>query len=368
MTQINTNIKLVWLPTAEQELLLKAALFTDESAITFWRQWIELKDPRQVELAERRLFPLVYHNLQTIGFNDQYTELLKETHRDSFRNTISLLQIASTAMSHLNAEGIRTILLKGIPLAVKYYPSPALRPMSDIDLMVQPDKVLQVSRILYSQGWKTQEKNLSLVTEVVHSCQFLNSENEELDLHWRLMRDCWNADKNEIFWESADTLNWQNLKSESICATDQLFHVCCHGAKYNDVSPIRWIPDALMILNSAAEIDWTRILGLGKTYRLTLPLLHTLRYLKTAFDASIPSDVLQSLEETPTSRLERMSFRHFSEPPKQWTIWRFAQEAAFQFSSLRSSTNLTPRTLVFVKYLRHFLTLEKLSKKISQPR
>jgi hypothetical protein len=31
--------KFAWLPTAEQELLLKAGLFEDSTALDAWRQW-----------------------------------------------------------------------------------------------------------------------------------------------------------------------------------------------------------------------------------------------------------------------------------------------------------------------------------------
>ena len=75
--------------------------------------------------------------------------------------------------------------------------------MSDVDLMIEPKNVAKAAEILRSEGWQTNETNIPRMVEIVHSCQFFNADGQEMDLHWRLMRDCWNANKNETFWESA---------------------------------------------------------------------------------------------------------------------------------------------------------------------
>ena len=348
-------------------MLLKAALLKDASAISGWQSWKKHVEFENVGEADKRLFPLVYHNLQTLQYTDEFTEALRISHRRSFRDVTLLLQKAAALTSRLKENGIRTILLKGAALSIHYYPSIALRPMSDIDIMIRPEHFSKAVKILTEQNWYTHENNLGLIFEIIHSCQFLNSENTELDLHWRLMRDCWNADKNEVFWESAIPLNYKLLVGETLCATDQLFHVCCHGARYNSIAPIRWVADALMILRSPFVIEWQRLYTLSKIYRFSFLLLHALSYLKETYGAAIPDSFLQQLERVPQTRLEKMSFYLFSQHRQRWTVWRFIQEAAFQYSSLRSSTELRPRSLVFIKYLRHFLTVEKISKKLSPP-
>lgn len=358
---------LIWCPSENQELLLKAALLTDNSAVNYWQRWTDLVDPRNAGRAESRLFPLVYHNLQKLGYKDQYTELLRRVHRESFKSSVSLLQIAGNISALLKNKGIRTILLKGIPLGVQYYPSPALRPMSDIDLMVEPENLPKTVEILNGLGWHSSEIKHFRIIEIIHSCQFLDTDNRELDLHWRLMRDCWNSDKNDGFWENSKTLRFHSFESLALSATDQLFHVCCHGARYNTMPPIRWVADAMMILRSGDKIDWLRVLSLSKTHRLSLPLFYSLQYLKEKFNAELPDDFLETLERIPKSRLERMSFKHFSQHPQRWSVWRFIKEAAFQYSTLRTSTNLRPRSLAFIRYLEHFLTKEKIIKKLSSP-
>lgn len=360
--------KFVWLPAPQEELLLKAGLEAGAAAVAAWLEYSAKIDSEKTTEAEKRLFPLVYHNLRQNKFTDEFTGLLKNAHRTAHRNAVFQLQRAADLTALFAQNNISTMLLKGAALGIIYYPSAALRPMADIDLMIKPEDFAATIEILKARNWRTSGGNLSLLIEINHSCPFYDEENHELDVHWRLMRDCWNADKNETFWDFAVALRHDSLETKTLCATDQLFHACCHGARYNPLSPIRWIADAVMILRrSADEIDWRRLLRHARVYRFSLLLRHALDYLKENFAAPVPPDFLESLAKIPKTRLEIVSFDNFSQAAKPWNARRFLQEAAFQYSSLRSSTKLNPRSLVFFKYLRHFLTLEKINKKLSAP-
>jgi len=298
----------VWLPTGEQEMLLKAALFNDRRAIAAWKQW--RRSVRDVEIlqAETRLFPLIYQNHLKLNYEDDFTPILKRSHRTAFRDAHIHLLNAEAAIKILNANGVRTLLLKGGALGVLYYGSPALRPMADIDLLIKPKDFFKSVEVVKAAGWIPQEKNLSLILQIINACDFKNFAGEQLDIHWRVMRDCWSADKNDLFWEAATKLEYNSLRTETICSTDHLFHVCCHGARQNALAPIRWVVDAMMILRSGDEIDWQRLYELGKFYRLSLTLSHALAYLKETFDAAIPDSYLRRVRELPITRMEILSF------------------------------------------------------------
>jgi hypothetical protein len=358
----------IWLPTVEQGLLLKAGICQDSSAISAWQAWKKLFPLKNAGEAEIRLFPFVYHNLQRLNYSDEETGALKKAHRAAYKNTRIQLRTAENLISLFRENGIESLLLKGGALGITYYDSIALRPMADLDVLIKPKDIFKAATLLESKGWSPYYKNLPSLFEIIHSCPFYDVEKKEFDLHWRLMGDCWNADKNDVFWESAVPVKYNSLTAETLCPTDHLFHVCCHGARYNPVPPIRWIADAIMILRAPAEIDWPRLYQLGQIYRLNMTLFHTLSYLKETFNPSIPKDYLDQVKQLPKTQLEKMRFRHFSEPPKAWTIGRFAQEAIFQYSIRTSSTKLKPRSLAFIKYLQHFLTIEKISKKLSSPK
>ncbi len=365
--RILTKTDFVWLPAPEEEMLLKAGLENGAAAAEAWLEYKAKIDFEKISGAEKRLFPLVYHNLRQNKFTDELTGFLKDAHREAYKKVAFNLQRAADLTSLLAQNNIETILLKGAALGINYYPSAALRPMSDVDLMIKPKDFAATVEILKTRNWRTNERNLSLIVEIIHACQFFDEEDFELDLHWRLMGECWNADKNETFWDSAVMLKHNSLETKALCATDQLFHVCRHGARYNLLSPVRWVADAVMILRSADEIDWQRLLRLAQFYRFSLPLFHALNYLKGTFNAPIPSNFLESMGKIPKTRLEIMSFKNSSQVSKPWSRWRYLQEVAFQYASLRSSTKLKPRSIVFLKYLKNTRTFEKINKKLLAP-
>src|SRR5687768_8027820 len=85
----------VWLPTIEQELLLKAGLLKDSSAITAWQNCKNTISPETLSEAETRLLPLIYHNLQKQNYSDDPSGLLKKAHRAAFIDTRLQLQKAT---------------------------------------------------------------------------------------------------------------------------------------------------------------------------------------------------------------------------------------------------------------------------------
>ncbi|PYS98219.1 MAG: hypothetical protein DMF63_16315 [Acidobacteria bacterium] len=350
--------RFVWLPTANQELLLKAGLVADSSAIDAWLAWRELVAGNEISEAESRILPLVYHNLQKLEFQDDLSAILKRKHRSAFKKVHTHLSNAEMAIKILSAHGVAAILLKGGAVGTMYYESAALRPMSDIDLLIKPEDFAKATEVLSEAGWDLQCNNPKLALQVINSCDFKNSAGEELDIHWRLMRDCWNADKNDLFWSGAVELEYKSLRTKTLCTTDHLFHVCCHGARQNSLSPIRWVADAIMILRSHNEVDWQRLYRLGKLYRLSLTLFHALAYLKEGFDAPIPEEYFKSIRDLPISRLERLSFTLYSQPFAEWGWKRYAEEIALQYSMQRSGTDLRPKTIAFVKYFQFVLESE----------
>src|SRR5947209_6589385 len=77
----------VWLPDSSEELLLKAGLEKGATAIAAWLEYKAKIDLLKITEAERRLLPLVYHNLRQHEFTDELTDFLKNTHRAAHRKT-----------------------------------------------------------------------------------------------------------------------------------------------------------------------------------------------------------------------------------------------------------------------------------------
>lgn len=83
----------------------------------------------------------------------------------------------------LAESGIEVWGYKGVDYAVTLYPDPCLRPMSDLDLIVRPERILDASCALRARGWSPSTPGSSLLACGIVSGLLLSKEDIALDLH-----------------------------------------------------------------------------------------------------------------------------------------------------------------------------------------
>jgi len=202
-----------------------------------------------------------------------------------------------------------------------------------------------------------EDKNLPINIEIAPSVQFIESEGQaELDVHWQIMRDCRNANETSLLWEDAVPIKIGKEKTLALSATYQLFHICWHGARYNEVPPLRWVADAVMILRKDFEkIEWNKFVEITKLHGVNIPIAIALKYLKENFVSVIPDEILCKLEDSKVNKFQEMTQRFHMTKTTDWTFERCLKEIIFQYPGLTSSTDLKPRFLAYLKYLQYHL-------------
>ena len=116
---------------------------------------------REWEMALRAATPSLHrylaHRLGEAGWADRpppsIRARLAEALRASSISSALRTQEAHRAVQALDAGGVPNVLLKGMALAHTVYPSPALRPMQDIDVWVPPDRLDQAVALLETAGF-----------------------------------------------------------------------------------------------------------------------------------------------------------------------------------------------------------------------
>ncbi len=99
--------------------------------------------------------------------------------------------------------------------------------------------------------------------------------------------------------------------------TDTLFHVIVHGIRWNPEPPIRWIADAMSIINSTdSKIDWPRLIIQAKKSRLVISVKEAMNYLHGKFQAPIPTSIIDSMNQLPVSRIESLEYRVITRNPE----------------------------------------------------
>ena len=95
-----------------------------------------------------------------------------------------------------------------------------------------------------------------------------------------------------------------------------LLHVCVHGAKWNDVSPIRWIVDATLLLRTC-KIDWAHLRRQSARLRVDLQLADTLTYLRDFMRVALPEQILQDLAQSQAQPIECLLYEAELYPPER---------------------------------------------------
>jgi hypothetical protein len=296
----------IWL-SADQRLLLKAAMTDGAEALEAYRAWRQGVDLQQnFDRGTQRLLPLLYHNMLRLGVKDPLMGLLKGTYRLAWYDNHVLFKETQPAVAALRANGITALVMKGVPLVLSYYGNHALRPMADIDILVQPHELRQAIAVLEKSGWRSQQIVTDEDIKYFHATHLNNDKGRELDLHWHVLRDACNDASDEFFWSSATTFDFAGIEARQFDATGTLLHVVLHGIRSNPEPATRWIPDALFVIRSGQRLDWDRMIAFAKSQKLTNRLKLALEYLVEHYAAPIPPEVLAKLRASHLSVLERI--------------------------------------------------------------
>ena len=308
-----------YLPTPGQSLLLRAALAAGEHAGDAFRTWADAGGMAHLDEGSFRLLPLVYRNLQTHGIVHPLLPTLRGIHRRSWCKNQLLWSELPPILERFREAGIPTMVLKGQALAVAYYKDAGARPMRDLDIAVPEARAEQALTMLARDGWTPMSWMAPAFTREFrgarHAVALRNGAGRELDLHWHVLWQCCAPRADDAFWARASTLDIGGVPTLVLDPTDQLLHACAHGLMWNEIPPVRWIADAVMIARSA-EIDWRRLVADLQSRRLTLLGRTGLQYLQDRFALPVPSSALDALRRAPVTRGEAMDFVRVTEPQR----------------------------------------------------
>jgi hypothetical protein len=303
-------------PKGPKALIAKAAVGPDEQVEAAFRAWVAQTDiEAPFDGGTFRLLPLVYQRLHALGVDHPLMGRLKGVYRRAWVDTQILFGEMAPTVKALEDAGVRTLLLKGAPLAITYYRSHATRPMFDLDIVVRGADRDQALAILGEQGWKL-APYLPQDLPDQHAFGYTNAAGRELDLHWHFLHETPSEAANDWFWRSARPLTFNGVATRQLRPTAMLLHVILHGVRSNIEPPTRWIADASVILKAAGhEIDWADLVGFARAQKLCHRTHLGLNYLAREYGAAVPAEVLRDLKSAGISFVERAENYYFLGSP-----------------------------------------------------
>jgi len=314
--------------TPAQLALLRAGLLEGSAAAEAANRWLALlgnegTDPglHQLDLASRRLLPLVYRNAKH-SLPPRFQIALRSVHHEYWAENQKRLMRLQELLPWFEADGIPTLVLKGMALSILHYRDMALRPMSDLDILVPEERAPKIVSRLLHNGWTFDYYLPSAPTKRyfyrhTHAISFTHRDYGDLDLHWHALAEATFRGADQPFWTGSVPLTVNTIKTRALNPTDQLLHACVHGFRANVLAPIRWVADAMTILRNN-PINWTRLLNLAKELHVTIPLGSSLSFLRAAFPAPIPEDVVEDLKAAPSDQAEQRYFETLAHHSSGW--------------------------------------------------
>jgi hypothetical protein len=269
------------MPDIDPTYRLLALCARAEGNPTFYKQltdqlrtytaWDEL--PAQAEI--HGMAPLLWHHIRKADIS-----IPEETHlllgglylRHRLQNQIHA-NVLMEIMEILQSAGIQPLVLKGLALAYEYYPDPALRPISDIDLLFKQDEILPALSLLADAGFdadlpsptlKRLPKELTAVSPPRDRVR-VNVELHHYDPNGRSMVDHSLDDEFMGFSAQPHSVKVNNgfiFVPDPLNTLDYLIrHLLRHlfVATASIPLPLKWIADIISLAEHHAEtINWSQ--------------------------------------------------------------------------------------------------------------
>lgn len=344
-----------FLPTPQQELLLKAALFSGDDARSAFAEWASSADLDRLDAGSFRLLPALHLNLKALGVTHALTPRLLSVYRSTWYRNQILLDRTAAVIRMLAKHDIDSLLLKGAALASGIYGDSGARPMADADLLVRRKDLPGAVDLLRATGWNPRPpvsaRAFDSFLRTKHAITLVDDAGRELDLHWHVFFRSRVEALDDALWERSRPARLCGVSTRVLAPEDLFFHVVVHGAEWNAVPPVRWVADAYGVHRSAPGFDWNLVVESARSRRFVLASLAGLEYLAGAFRVPVSPEVLSALRTLPVSPLEAEDHTLRSRPP---SLRGMAKRVLLDYAFIapKESTPLSARAAGFPRFLR----------------
>lgn len=233
-----------------------------------------------LHLAEHhRVFPLVYRTLSEISHPAVPVAALETLQKNTRHNTFkAVAQTAETVkIAKLFTEkGIKFLVLKGSPLALKLYGEISLRPAKDIDILVEPQDLRKAGAILEEAGYQhyraglptTPRQTKGYLEKAKHVCYFHPGHKVYVELHWKIHQVQLKFDAlSEL---RTNTIEIAGCPVPVLTNEEWLLFLMLHGCNHRWFR-LRWLCDIERFIKDP-DLDWAKVILLARQAGLSTVL------------------------------------------------------------------------------------------------
>jgi hypothetical protein len=258
----------------------------------------------------------------TGGWNDVPRGVQEGLRADFYVEAAQQVALASELrriLSALGDVGVPVVLLKGAALGRTVYPSPVLRSMGDVDLLVPVECQRAVHSSLEELGYRWQSaerpgyrprRYVECFGKTWDYCGPVDSEvRYKLEVHHKLVGGAWVRGASRMTEVAAGVMEravpmGDGMAARQLCPEDTLLHVCVHLAINNAFTGnvVRNLLDVALLVDSGV-VDWLEVQERAWSWRVATACYAALDAAARLLDAPIPDRVLGALQPGAGRRL-----------------------------------------------------------------
>ncbi len=206
----------------------------------------------------------------------------------------------AAAVEPLTAAGLEPVIFKG-PAVAQRYPSPGLRPMDDLDVLLPARQHEAALAVLLAAGWTRFEREGHHHDTVLFHPRVPHL---ALELHRGL--DSWRDQSNQLsyseLWDRRQPIDCMGTQAFGVAPEDELVALAGHAGKpFHQFQRLIWSVDFAVLIEAASTgLDWDRVASLAERSSCNTVLAIALRHAER-LGADVPIELLA----LPESRYRR---------------------------------------------------------------
>jgi hypothetical protein len=261
---------------------------------------------------KKGVFSIVYHHLKLknkvipLDVEKKFQDLYSE---NACRNLI-LSQEFQEVLKILKNKNIPVIVLKGMYLGEKIYKNIALRPMSDIDILIKKESLEEFDAAVKKIGFKTSHnyrKYLKSPDSIYLNTMVYEKKKGKvsifLHLHWHIVNSTLPIFEKvmpyiemEKIWKQALEVKIAGIETLSLSYHHQVIYLCLHAFNHSLDRNILLCDISEFININRNKIDWNLLIKDAFDFKINRIVYCVLYLTKLLLNMQVPDYLLSSLK------------------------------------------------------------------------
>lgn len=309
-------LKLLFEPERAREWLSRKETGTTLSPPVDWKLFLERA--HQEGVAPILHWQITKHALKE-EIPDKIRGILAEDYLRQLKANLTIIGELRKILGSFRQAGLSCILLKGMDLAERIYPSLAMRGMSDVDLLIKKEDLVTVDGLMSAEGYQSIDSSAaeSLKNPIGYLASLdYRKEHSSLNLHlhWHTINSSVPAqavvewlDVNRL-WEKAVPVEVADSQALALCPEHSIIYLCEHALRVgHSFDRLILVCDIFFSIKACeGSLRWDFLVEESRRFHLDCWLYISLVIVNAYSRLMLPEEVLAELKPAKLSLGERI--------------------------------------------------------------